>query len=90
MAGLDFTKQNARDRVSRRGVDNIHDDGLPGGLSRPKLRTSKTDQRAAASAAVAAITKEIRCRCGHAASIPVTAKMAGRSFRCTKCGRVCK
>lgn len=88
MTGRDFEKHRQRERIARQGSDNILDFGPPGGLSPPRQRPSKADQRAEARAAVAEITRPLACPCGHKASIPVTAKMTGKRFRCTKCGEV--
>lgn len=90
MAGLDHSKQNGRDRIVRQGEDNILDFSVPGGLNPPRQRQSKASIWAEAEAAVASITRIVRCPCGHSASVPVTAKMKGRKFVCSQCGRTCE
>lgn len=87
MSRLDHSRRNARDRIARNGADNIADHGLPGGLSPPRQRPSKAEQRQEATAALAAATRVLRCPCGHEASLPVTAKMRGKRFVCSKCNR---
>lgn len=88
MTAINHTKQNERERMARAGIDRINDFGLPGGLTLPRLRPSKADERAEAQAAIAAATRTIECPCGHSASIALTARMRGRRFSCSKCGRV--
>lgn len=88
MTALNHTKQNARDLMGRAGTDRINDFGPPSGLTPPRQRPSKADQRKEVQAAIAAATREIVCPCGHSASVPITARMRGRRFSCSKCGRV--
>ncbi|MDQ1184706.1 hypothetical protein [Agrobacterium larrymoorei] len=88
MTALNHTKQNARDLMGRARTDRINDFGLPGGLTPPRQRPSKADQRAEAQAAIAAATRTISCACGHSARVPITARMRGRRFSCSKCGSV--
>lgn len=88
MTTLNHSKQNARDLMGRAGTDRISDFGLPGGLTPPRQRSSKADQRKEAQEAIAAATRVIECPCGHSASVPITARMRGRRFSCSKCGRV--
>jgi len=86
MGKVDHQKRNARDRVARQGSDNVADFSLPGGLNPPRKRQSKASLRAETEAAVASITRLVRCPCGHSASIPVTPAMSGRRFKCSQCG----
>lgn len=88
MARLDHSKPNARDRIARNGTDRINDFDLPAGMSPPKARPSKAALRAELAQAEAKITRIVRCRCGHKASLRVTPAMTGKRFRCSQCGEV--
>ncbi|KAB2681381.1 hypothetical protein [Brucella pseudintermedia] len=46
MAKRDFSRSNARSLMRQRGIDNIADMAIPGGLSRPKVQQSKAAMRA--------------------------------------------
>ncbi|QND42879.1 hypothetical protein HB770_19905 [Rhizobium leguminosarum bv. viciae] len=77
-----------RDRIARRGVDNIADMGVPGALSTPKKRPGKAALRAELDAAEAKITRTIKCPCGHEGTAIVPAAKARARLRCSKCGEV--
>ena len=81
-----------RDRIARHGADNIHDMGLPVEFrSLPKKRKSKAAIREDAAAAIASVTRIVRCGgCGHSASITLPPVRLGARLRCTKCGEIAK
>lgn len=88
MTSMSHSKRQDADRMRRQGVNRVDDDSLPAELYSPRtVRPSKADLREEIANAKAAITRSIRCACGHQASIPVTRSMQGRNFRCSKCGR---
>lgn len=75
MTGRNWDRQRDRSRVARQGAEAIG---------------SRRNGRCAARDADAAeiVTKVLRCRCGHRGRIELPAAMlAGRTFRCTVCGR---
>lgn len=89
MARIDHSRTNARDLMRQRGVDNIADFGLPGGLNPPKRRPSKADMRRQIEQATEAITRIVRCSgCGHSASIALPPSRLGAKLRCSKCGSI--
>jgi hypothetical protein len=53
MAKRDFSRSNARSLMRQRGIDNVADYGLPGGLTPPRKRQSKADARAELEALMA-------------------------------------
>ncbi|NNV19525.1 hypothetical protein EHE22_03655 [Ochrobactrum pseudogrignonense] len=46
MAKFDYQRRAEADRIRRNGTDSINDFGLPGGLTPPRKRESKSDMRA--------------------------------------------
>ncbi|MBB4064746.1 hypothetical protein GGR23_001933 [Gellertiella hungarica] len=86
----DFTKARAADRAARQGTDSVVDFGLPGGLTPPRKRPSKADQRAEAAAAVAQVTRLVHCQCGHKAAVTIPTSWRGRSLKCSRCGERCQ
>lgn len=86
MSRLDWSKDRDRRRLHEQGADPLSGDiHLPG---RPKKRPGKAALRAELAAATAKITRRIECRCGHAADVTLPAAWAGKTLRCTVCGRV--
>ncbi|MBB4017055.1 hypothetical protein GGR16_002084 [Chelatococcus caeni] len=89
MSRLDHSRTNARDRMRRQGVDAIDDYGAPAGLAPPKRRAAKAELRAEAEAAVAKVSRIVRCAgCGHSAAVAIPAAKLGKRFRCSRCGAV--
>lgn len=89
MARIDHSRTNTRDLMRQRGVDNIADYGLPGGLTPPRPRPSKAALRAEIEAATAAITRIVRCAgCGHQAAVALPPAKLKARLRCSKCGEV--
>ncbi|ALA17178.1 MULTISPECIES: hypothetical protein [unclassified Chelatococcus] len=87
MGRLDHGRANARDRMRRQGVDRIDDFGAPAGLAPPKRRKAKAELRAEAEAALAEVTRIVRCvGCGHQAAVAIPSAMLGRRLRCSRCG----
>jgi hypothetical protein len=84
---LNWDRSRSRARVGRQGIDDITDTGRPASLSAPKPKPSKATMRTEAEAAIAAATRTISCLCGHRVAIPITAKMKGKSFKCSQCDR---
>jgi len=85
MAKLDYSRSRQRDRMRDYGTDPLS--GLPGGLSPPRLRPSKADQRAANEAALASVSQAIECpSCGHRATVVLPPSWAGRRLKCSRCG----
>jgi len=88
---LDYGRATARSRIARNGSENIRGDAIPLGLAPPSNRTSKEDQRAALAAAIAAITRTVKCAaCGHSASLTLPVAKAHRRLRCSRCGAVAR
>lgn len=91
MARIDHRKTNVAEHLRRRGIDNIADDNLPAEFRRPARKgPSKAALRSEAEAAMADITRVIKCPCGHSAEIALPASWAGRRLRCSRCGEIAK
>lgn len=89
MARIDHSRTNQRDLMRSRGVDNIADYGLPGGLTPPRPRQSKADLRAELAEAMASVTRIVRCGgCGHQAAVALPPAKLHARLRCSKCGEV--
>mgnify|MGYP006976728705 CR=1 FL=1 len=89
MSRIDHSRTNTRDLMRSRGVDNIADYGLPGGLTPPRPRPSKAVLRTQIEQAMAKITRIVRCQgCGHSAAVVIPAAKLGRRLRCSRCGMV--
>lgn len=85
---LDYRRAADRDRLARQGADNLHDDSFPAGLTPPRQRASKADQRAELEAATAKISRIVKCVCGHKGVALVPLAKARARLRCSKCGEV--
>jgi|GEM_PF-1681335 hypothetical protein len=86
---LNHSRTNAVERMRRHGTDRIDDFGLPPEFySPPKRRPSKADMRAELAAATAAITRTVRCRCGHSATVALPPAKLRPKLRCSKCGSI--
>jgi len=87
MTMRDFRKARARDLVARRGADDITDMNVPGGLTPPRPRPSKAEDRALIEQSVAPVTRLIVCKCGRRATVKIPAERVGLvSLVCSKCG----
>ncbi|GAA4175160.1 hypothetical protein [Shinella granuli] len=85
MARIDWSKDRDRRRLREQGADPILGDViLPG---RPNQRPGKAALRAELAAATQKITREIKCCCGHSGVAVIPAAWAGKTLRCTVCGR---
>jgi hypothetical protein len=70
-------------------MDNVADHGLPSKFRRLARKEPGTAAlRSETDAAMANITRVIRCAYGHSAEIALPTSCAGRRLRCSKCGRV--
>lgn len=93
MTRRDWTKDRRRQTMRDRGAEPVDGGVVPfGPLARRKSKSSLRDELAALGAAPVTepitISKIIRCPCGHVGNVRLPAGMlAGRKFRCTKCGR---
>ncbi|TBG03778.1 hypothetical protein [Rhizobium leguminosarum] len=88
---IDHRKQSAADKSRRQGTQDVADLGeiIPLTKSRPKPRPSKSLLREQAAAAVAKVTRIVRCAgCGHSASIALPPSRLGARLRCSKCEEV--
>lgn len=73
MTGRNWDKAASRARVARQGSDAI---GRPGTGAR----------KDAADAEI--VTRVLRCTCGHRGRVELPAAMlAGKRFKCSRCGR---
>lgn len=86
MTRLDHSRTNTAERMRRNGVDRIDDYGIPAGLQPPKRRPSKAALRAELAAAMASVTRIVKCRCGHQAAIALPPSRLKAKLRCSKCG----
>jgi hypothetical protein len=85
MARLDWSRDRDRRRLREQGADPLNGDiHLPG---RPKQRPGKAALRAELAVATQKITRKIKCLCGHSAEVALPAAWAGKTLRCTICGR---
>lgn len=85
MARIDWNKDRDRRRLREQGADPLNGDiVLPG---RPKQRPGKSALRAELAAATKQITRRIKCPCGHSGVAIIPAAWAGRTLRCSVCGR---
>jgi len=84
---VDWSKVRDRNRIARQGVDDISDNSLPIEFrAPPKKRKSKATLREEAAAAVASVTRIVRCAgCGHSAQIALPPSRLGARLRCSKC-----
>lgn len=93
MTRRDWGKDRQRQMVRDRGAEPVDGAVVPfGPPARRKPKGSLRDELAALLAAPVtepvSIAKIIRCPCGHVGKVRLPADMlAGRKFRCSKCGR---
>jgi len=85
---LNHSRAAMRSRMARNGVDNLSDFGLPAALTPPRPRQSKAALRAEIEQATAAITRIVKCRCGHQATIALPPSKLKAKLRCSKCGSI--
>lgn len=87
MTKRDWTKDRRRQTMRDRGTEAIDGADIP--IGPPARRKPKAELRAElADATSVPITKILRCPCGHVGNVKLPAGMlAGRRFRCSKCGR---
>ncbi|OWV79580.1 hypothetical protein ATY77_26700 [Rhizobium sp. R634] len=88
---IDHRRQTAADKSRRQGTQDVADLGeiirLP--KSPPKARPSKATLREQAAAAVAKVTRIVRCAgCGHSASVALPPSRLGSRLRCSQCGEI--
>lgn len=88
MARIDHARTNSAERMRRQGTDCIADCGIPGGLQPPRPRQSKAALRADLAAAMASVTRIVKCRCGHQAAIALPPAKLRAKLRCSKCGSI--
>lgn len=86
---LNHSRSNAADRMRQHGTERIDDYSVPPEFfAPPKPRRSKAALRAEIDAATAAITRIVRCRCGHSATVALPPSRLGAKLRCSKCGSI--
>lgn len=98
MARLNWSRSSARTLMARRGVESVRGD-MPFGIPKPRgpyrRPPSKSEMRAQTAALVkqydGAVTSlptavELKCRCGHEASIRLPEAKKEYRFRCSHCG----
>ena len=85
---LDHARAASRDRMRSQGVDNIADFSMPGGLTPPRPRKSKSDLRRELEAATAKISRVIECGCGHSAAVALPPSRANARLKCSRCGSI--
>lgn len=87
---LDHGKRRQADRVRRQGTDAADELGALFSKPRPfKKRPGKADLRAEAAAAIANITRTVRCAgCGHKGKVTVPASRRRARLSCSQCGDI--
>jgi hypothetical protein len=85
---LDHAKRRAGDAVRRQGTQAADDLGeiMPMPKRPPKRRPGKVALRQQLAQAEAAITRTVRCPCGHEGSVTIPASKARKRLRCSRCG----
>ncbi|MCD1266695.1 hypothetical protein B5M44_19090 [Shinella sumterensis] len=88
MSRVDHERRRQADRQRRQGTEGADELGALFAKARAfKKRPAKADLRAEAEAAIAKVTREMKCDgCGHEGTVTVPASRRRARLRCSQCG----